>query len=86
MSSLIFNSLYVFFLVLEIILFIYIISTWFPLSPKVREFFTTLLGPILEPIRYLLEHSIFKTRTIDLSPIIAFVILSYLQQLFLHLK
>lgn len=82
MSELIYQSLYYFFVVLELILFAYIIASWFPLNAKLRELFVALLGPILEPIRYLLNHSIFKTRNIDLSPIIAFIIISFFQQLF----
>jgi uncharacterized protein YggT (Ycf19 family) len=82
MSGLIIQALYIFFLVLEIILFAYIILSWLPLSPNFRTMLATLVDPMLGPIRYLLDHSIFKTRSIDLSPIIAFIIISYLQQFF----
>ncbi|BCN31196.1 YggT family protein [Anaeromicropila herbilytica] len=82
MGSLITNALYIFFVVLEIILFTYIIISWLPLSPKIKNICLTLVDPMLEPIRYFLNHSIFKTRNIDFAPIIAFIIISYLQQFF----
>lgn len=82
MIGLIYNSLYIFFIVLEMILLIYILSSWLPLNPKIKGLFVILLGPILDPIRFLLDHSIFKTRNIDLAPIIAFIIISFFQNLF----
>lgn len=85
MSELIFNSLYVFFIVIEMILFIYIFSSWIPGSGKFKELLATLISPILDPIRYLMKHSIFRTRNIDVSPFIAFIIISYLQTFFYSL-
>lgn len=82
MYSLIMNACYVFFIVLEAILFLYIISTWFPIGSKVMNIFTIILGPILEPIRFFLKRSVFQVRNYDISPIIAFIILTYLQQFF----
>lgn len=86
MSNLIFNALYIFFIVLEMILFLYIIISWFPMNKHIKNVFITLLAPILDPVRYLLKHSIFNTTTADLAPIIGLVIISYLQQFFYVLK
>lgn len=86
MSGLIFNTLYIFFVVLEMILFIYVITSWFPLNAKIKNFLKTLIDPILEPVRFLLKRSIFNTPTADLSPIISFVIILYLQEFFYYLK
>jgi len=86
MIELIYNALYIFFVVLEIILFLYIITSWFPISIRIKNIFVTLLDPILEPVRFLLKHSIFNTPTADLSPIIGLVIISYFQQFFYVLK
>lgn len=86
MSNLLYNALYVFFIVLEMILFVYIIASWFPISKRVKDLLDTLLNPILEPIHFLLKHSIFNTPTADISPIIGLVIISFFQQFFYALK
>lgn len=86
MSSLICNVLYIFFVVLEMILFIYIITSWIPMNNRFKELLITLLAPILDPVRALLKHSIFNTPAADLSPIIGLVIISFLQQFFYSLK
>lgn len=86
MISLIYNSLYIFFVVLEMILFFYIMASWFPISTRIKSILVTLLDPILEPVRFLLKRSIFNTPTADISPIIGLVIISYLQQFFYILK
>lgn len=85
MSNLIVNSLYVFFIVLEIILFAYFMINWFPANTKLKEFLLTLLEPLLAPIRFLLKHSIFNTKVIDLSPMIALVVIMFFQTLFYNL-
>ncbi|WP_167956503.1 YggT family protein [Anaerosporobacter faecicola] len=86
MSNLIVNSLYVFFIVLEIILFIYFFTSWFPVHTKFKEFLIVLLEPILAPIRFLLKHSIFNTKMIDLAPMIALVVILFFQNIFYYLK
>lgn len=80
MFQLLMQSLYVFSIVLEIILIFYIISSWITFSGRLHEFFTMLMNPVLVPIRYLLHHSIFQVRGYDISPIIAFVVISYMQK------
>ncbi|WP_123608612.1 YggT family protein [Mobilisporobacter senegalensis] len=86
MDIVIINSLYIFCVVLEGILFLYILSTWIRISPKIQGIFNILLDPLLDPIRYLLKHSIFQVRNYDLSPIIGFLVLSYLQEFFYALR
>lgn len=78
-TILIYKTFYVFFNVIEIILFIYIISSWFPLPNGIKKVLLNLINPILDPIRFLLRRSIFNTPVSDFSPIIGIVILSYLQ-------
>ena len=82
MSNLIVNSLYVFFIVLEIILFAYFMMSWFPFNTKLKEFLITLLDPILTPIRFLLKHSIFNTKVTDLAPMIALIVILFFQSIF----
>lgn len=86
MYYVIIRSLYLFFEVLEVLLFAYIITRWIRLSPKIMDIMVTLVSPILEPIRYLLKHSIFQVRSYDISPILGFMVVSYLQQFFFNLQ
>ncbi len=81
--NLLYDALYVFFTVLEIILFLYVIASWFPNGKDIKEMLSTVLDPILVPVRYLLKHSIFNTPRADLAPIISFVIILFLQELFI---
>ena len=82
MTNLIVNSLYVFFIVLEIVLFAYFMMSWFPFNTKLKEFLITLLDPLLTPIRFLLKHSIFNTKVIDLAPMIALIVILFFQSIF----
>lgn len=82
MSTLVYQTLYLFFVVLEFILMTYVLFSWLPLGAKVREFMHRLTAPILDPIRYLLKHSVFYSQVADLSPIVGFMIVSFLQQFF----
>ena len=84
--SIVYNVLYTFFVVLEIILMAYIIMSFFPLGSTLRTKITVLVKPILEPVRFLLNRSIFNTNVADLSPIISLIIIFYLQQFFYFLR
>lgn len=86
MYNTIIDSLYIFFVILEILLFLYMISKWFRISMKVMEPLAKLVDPVLDPIRFLLRFSIFQVRTYDLSPIIGFIVITYLQNFFFALK
>lgn len=85
LSALLVHSLYIFFIVVEIILMIYVISTWIPLPPRLQGLLVSLIMPVLIPVRILLRHSVFYTRNVDLSPIIALTIVTFLQNLFYSL-
>lgn len=86
MTSLIFNVFYVFFVVLEIILFLYIFTSWLRISGRIKNILLTLIEPVLTPVRYLLKHSIFNSPAADLSPIISFIIIVFLQDFFYKLR
>lgn len=85
MEYIIYRSLYLFFVVLEFILVIYIIMSWFPFGSKIKSIMRELTSPLLDPLRYLLKHSILYSQVADLSPIIAFFIISYMQKFFYSL-
>lgn len=78
--NLVFNALYIFCIALDTVLFLFVIASWFPIGPRLRGIFAFVLDPLLEPIRYLLRRSIFNTHR-DLSPLIGFIVIAYLQRL-----
>ena len=86
MTYIVCHALYIFFMILESILFIYIISSWVPNTIKIRKLLLTLLDPLFVPIRYCLRHSVFNNSTIDLVPMVTLLVLSYLQSLFYGLS
>lgn len=77
-----YNVFYTFFAVLELLILAYVIASFSPPNNKLRKTITRLVTPLLDPVRYLLNNSIFKTNTVDFSPIISFVIVTYLQKFF----
>jgi len=85
MLSIIYRTFYVFFVAIEIILFIYIITSWLPMGEKFKLLMRNLISPILDPIRILLKHSIFGSNIMDLSPIIACILIVFLQKFFVIL-
>lgn len=86
MVNLIYNMFYVFFIVIEIVLFLYILTSWIRISGKIKEILFMLIEPIITPVRYLLKHSIFNSPAADLSPIISFIIIIFFQNFFYTLK
>ncbi|MBE5960284.1 MAG: hypothetical protein E7256_02685 [Lachnospiraceae bacterium] len=80
MKYLILRSASIFLIGLEILLFIQLF-TGFLQGGFIRNQLAFLLDPILNPIRHLLKHSIFQTSVSDMSPLIAFIIITYVQQL-----
>lgn len=85
MLPMVFMALYYFFIVLDGILFLYILSSWFP-GGRLRGFLFELLRPMFTVIGLLLRHSIFKGSTGDFSPMIALLLFSYLQTFFYQLS
>ncbi len=82
MTHLICQTFYYFFGILDMILFLYILSSWFPNAVKFRYLLLQFLEPLFAPIRLCLKHSIFRTAVGDLTPLIALVVISYLQTFF----
>lgn len=80
MKFLVIHSLSIFFYCLEIMLFIQIFINLLPI-PGIRKIVENIVEPMLRPIRFLLRHSVFQSGGADSSPIIAFIILSYIGQL-----
>lgn len=74
------KSLSIFITILEVVLLIYIFLSMFHVG-FLRKPISFLLDPILIPIQKLMRHSVFHTPVSDISPIMAFLILSYIQQM-----
>lgn len=85
MLSMVFLSLYYFFMLMEGVLFLYIISVWFP-GTGFRKLLYSFLQPVLSLLQLLLKHSVFKSSPGDISPMIALLLFSYLQTLFYQLS
>lgn len=86
MVTLICKGLYIFFFTLEIALCLSIICSWIPWGKNFKLLLADFLEPLLAPIRYCLKNSIFQTKLLDLSPLLALIILSYLQTFFYQLS
>jgi uncharacterized protein YggT (Ycf19 family) len=67
----------------EGVIFINVILSWIlPPNHSVKQFFNFLTAPILGPIRRMMQPLMAKSQIpLDLSPIIAFIFLSILEQL-----
>lgn len=85
MVLLVCKGLYIFFFTLEIALCLSILCSWLPIGTSFKQLLAEFLEPLLTPIRYCLRHSIFQTKLLDLSPLLALIILSYLQTFFYQL-
>ena len=85
MLSMIFLALYYFFMVLETILLLYILSSWFP-GTRVQRMLYEMLNPVFSFIHLLLRHSIFKSSLGDPSPMLALLLFSWLQNFFYQLS
>lgn len=83
--KLIYNVLYTFFVLIEVLILAYVVSSFFSPSNKLRKGLSNIMEPILDPVRFLLKRSVFNTAVADLSPIISFVIVNFLQDFFLRL-
>ena len=79
MQFLLIKSLTIFIMILEVVLLIYIFLSMFHIGMLKRPL-SIILEPILLPIQILMKHSVFLSPVSDLSPIMAFLILSYIQQ------
>lgn len=85
MLSMIFLTLYYFFMALDTILLLFILSSWFPAN-KIQQFLYELLHPVFSFIHLLLRHSIFKSGYGDPTPLIALLMFSWLQNFFYQLS
>ena len=74
----------IFFIVLECLVVLFLVQSFFPLSQKVRIFFLMMVSPILFPMQKIMKYSMMNTFSIDLSPYVILIILSYLERVCLY--
>ena len=85
MTNLVLTAIYYALYIMQMLLFLRVILSWFRLNPNnvLIELLYTLTEPILAPIRKLIDASIFGGRKggmiLDISPLIAFIFLQLMQ-------
>lgn len=79
MIMIVLRSLSIFIMILEVLLLLYIFMGMIHIR-FLKKILAILLEPILLPIQILMKHSVFHTPISDLSPIVAVLLLSYIEQ------
>lgn len=80
--QIVYNAFYTFFGVVKVILLVYLIMSFFPYNNSFRKKVTDIVNPLLEPVRYLLSYSVFKSNIADFSPIITYIVINFFQEFF----
>lgn len=84
MIQVIYQSLYLFFVVLEFMMFAYVIASWMFEKSIIHKILKELIVPLMIPIKYFLKLSIFQSR-MDFSFIILYIVIFYMQTFFYNL-
>lgn len=82
MIHIIYTTFYIFFIILQMILLLYMLLSWFTGGDSFKNLLSLLIEPVLTPVRFMLKYSIFNNPAADLSPLIGFVIILFLQDFF----
>ena len=81
MEELLIKTTYCFIVFLELLMMVYFITRWIFRKSELEKKLYSALSPLLMPLEFLMKHSSLYTTMIDFSPIIAMLILVYLDQL-----
>ena len=84
MMQVIYQSLYLFFVVLELMMFAYVIVSWLFERTIIHKILEELIVPLTVPLKYLLKLSVFQS-CMDVSFIILYIIILYMQTFFYNL-
>lgn len=82
------TAVVIFFRVTEILIFLRIIFSWLPIDKNnaIFQFLYSVTEPILAPIRNLIARSSFgRNLMIDFSPILAYLLLSFMERIIILL-
>ena len=74
------RSLSIFLMGLEVILLIHIFLSMFHMK-VIKKVISFLTEPILLPIQWMLRHSVLHSPVLDISPIIAILVITYVEQI-----
>lgn len=77
--------LYIYFIVLDVIVLLYLTRVFWPFGITLRYYISLLAAPMIEPMQKLTKHSIMNCFRIDISPYVLLILLSFLQRLCLFL-
>ncbi len=80
MMFVVLRSLSIFLMGLEILLLVYIFLSMFHVK-LIKKIISNLVEPILLPIQMLMRHSVLHSPVFDISPIIAILVISYVEQI-----
>ena len=76
---------YTFIILIEILVIMYIVSTWIFRSRSISKRLYELLVPILEPLEKLSTKSVLFMPIVELAPILLLIILIYIEQILVDL-
>ncbi len=84
MMQVIYQSLYLFFVALQFMMFTYVIVSWMFEKSIIHRILKELIAPLTAPIKYFLKLSIFQSH-MDFSFIILYIFIFYMQAFFYNL-
>lgn len=77
---------YWFFVIVQYAVLIYTVVSWIKALEKFQTVMSDVMDPMLNPIRSMLKHSVFRIRGVDISPIILYLLAGYGAQFCLVLR
>lgn len=77
---------YWFCIAVEMAVGAYVFMSWLPFTAKFVPVMTDIMNPLLNPIRKLLNRSVFQMRGVDISPIILYLLAAYGAQICVALR
>lgn len=80
MTFVVIKSISIFLMGLEVLLLIHIFLSMFHVK-LIKKIISILVEPILLPIQRMMKHSVFHSPVFDISPIVAILVISYIEQI-----
>ncbi|MDO5520876.1 MAG: YggT family protein [bacterium] len=83
MLQLLGQAIFIFCKGLEYLIFAYVILSWLPKLKGFKLVVAHILDPLFSIIRLLMKHSVFRTNQLDLTPLVALLIVTFIQTILL---
>ena len=80
------SAAYWFCIIVQYAIIAYTVVSWIKSLDKLQNIMADIMEPLLSPVRKMLMHSVFRLRSIDISPIIVYLLAGYIAQLCLVLR